>query len=187
MKILRRILLGLVIIIAIPLIAALFIKKDYTVEREIVINKPKQEIFDYIKFLKNQDNYSKWQQMDLHMRKEYKGTDGTVGFISSWKSSKKDVGSGEQEITKITDGERIDTQIRFKEPFESTDNGYMKTIAIDSTSTKVIWGFSGAFPYPMNIMHLFFDMDKEVGGDLEVGLTNLKAVMEKSSVTAKAQ
>jgi hypothetical protein len=98
MKILKRILIILAIIIAIPLIVAIFIKKDYAVEREIVINKPKTDVFDYIKYLKNQDNYSKWNKIDPNMKKAYTGTDGTVGFISAWESKDENVGVGEQEI-----------------------------------------------------------------------------------------
>ena len=84
MKNLKKIFAVIAIIIAIPLVVALFVKKDYVVEREIIINKPKAEVFEYIKFLKNQDNYSKWNMMDPDMKKTYQGTYGTVGFISAW-------------------------------------------------------------------------------------------------------
>ena len=49
------ILIVLLIIIAIPLVVALFVKKSYSVERETIIDKPRAEVFNYIKFLKNQD------------------------------------------------------------------------------------------------------------------------------------
>ena len=52
--------------------------------------------------------------MDPDMKKTYRGTDGTVGFVSAWDSEKDDVGKGEQEIIKITDGERIDYELRFQ-------------------------------------------------------------------------
>ncbi|HPB53119.1 MAG TPA: SRPBCC family protein, partial [Saprospiraceae bacterium] len=167
------------IIIAIPLVVALFVKKDYVVEREIIINKPKAEVFEYIKFLKNQDNYSKWNMMDPDMKKTYQGTDGTVGFISAWESKKENVGAGEQEIVNMIDGERIDTKLRFKVPFESQNDAYMITEDMSNNQTKVKWGFKGAFPYPFNLMGLFMDMEKAVGGDLEVGLQNLKNLLEK--------
>ena len=179
MKIVKKILIALAIVIAIPLIAALFVKKNYAVEREITINKGKQQVFDYIKFIKNQDNYSVWAKRDPAMKREYKGTDGTVGFISAWESENKEVGKGEQEIIKITEGERMDVTFRFKIPFEAQDDGYMTTEAISDNQTKVKWGFKGAFPYPMNLMCLFVDMDKEVGKDLATGLDNLKIVLEK--------
>lgn len=179
MKILKKILLGIGIIIAIPLIVALFVKKDYAVEREIVINKPKQQVWDYVKYIKNQDNYGKWNKTDPNMKKSYTGTDGTVGFISAWESTNENVGVGEQEILKITEGERMDVKLRFKVPFEAEDDAYMITENVDSSTTKVKWGFYGAFPYPMNIFNLIMDMDKQIGSDLEVGLKNLKGVMEK--------
>lgn len=71
MRILKKILVVLAIIIAIPLIVALFVKKDYAVEREVIINKPKAEVFNYIKFIKNQGHYSKWSMMDPAMKKTY--------------------------------------------------------------------------------------------------------------------
>ncbi|MBK7099818.1 MAG: SRPBCC family protein [Sphingobacteriales bacterium] len=179
MRILKKILIVVGILIAIPLIVALFVKKEYAVERKIVINKPKTEVFEYIKFLKNQDNYSKWNKIDPNMKKSYKGTDGTVGFVSAWESKNENVGVGEQEILKITEGERIDMKLRFKVPFEAQDDAYMMTEDAGNNQTKVRWGFKGAFPYPMNLMGLFMDMDKEVGGDLETGLQNLKTLLEK--------
>ncbi|WP_254500404.1 hypothetical protein, partial [Salmonella enterica] len=72
-------------------------------EREITINKSRQEVYDYIKYLKNQNNFSKWAKMDPAMKTEFRGTDGTVGFVSAWESAKKDVGKGEQEIKNLTD------------------------------------------------------------------------------------
>lgn len=177
MKILKRILIGLVGIAVLILIVAGIVKNDYAVQREIVINKPKQQVFDYLKFLKNQDNWSKWASLDPNMKKEFKGTDATVGFTSSWVSDK--AGTGEQEIKKITDGERIDYELRFLKPMKSTSEAYMTTESVDSNHTKIKWGFTGSIPYPMNIIMVFMDMDKEVGKDFETGLNNLKGILEK--------
>ncbi len=179
MKIVKWILIVIVILVAIPLITAVFVKKDYKIEREVVINKPKQEVFDYIKYLKNQNNFSKWAQMDLNMKKEFRGTDGTVGFVSAWDSENKDVGKGEQEIKGIKEGERVDYEIRFIKPFESTSSAYMTTEAVNSSQTKVKWVFFGNMPYPMNLMQVIMDMDNAVGSDLQTGLNNLKAILEK--------
>ena len=56
MKIIKKVLIAIAVIIAIPLIIALFVKKEYAVEKSIIIEKPKSTIFEYIKYLKNQDN-----------------------------------------------------------------------------------------------------------------------------------
>ncbi|HAP02071.1 MAG TPA: polyketide cyclase [Bacteroidetes bacterium] len=179
MKILKYALFTIIGIIALGLITAAVVKSDYAVTREVTISKPKQQVFDYIKFIGNQDNYSVWNNKDPKMKKEKRGTDGTVGFVASWDSEMKDVGKGEQEIKAIKDGERIDMELRFMKPFTATDNAFMTTEALDSTTTKVQWGFNGKMPYPMNLMLLFMNMDKMLGDDLQKGLDNLKVVMEK--------
>lgn len=179
MKTLKYILVVIGFIITIPVVTAIFVKKEYVVEREITINKPKAVVFDYIKLLKNQNNYSKWATMDPTMVKTYRGTDGTVGFVSRWESKMDDVGVGEQEIKKIVEGERIDYELRFMEPFESTSLAYMSTEAFSENQTKLNWVFNGRMKYPMNIMMLFMDFDKIIGDDLQTGLNNLKTELEE--------
>jgi hypothetical protein len=172
MKTVKRILIILVIIIAIPLIAALFVKREFSSERQITINKPRQEVFDYIKYLGNQKNYDTWHKMDPTVKSTTSGTDGTVGFVYAWDGEK--IGKGEQEITNIVAGERMDTELRFKAPFESEASCYMLTEATGENQTVVKWGISGKSPYPFNLMSLFFDM----GDDFDEGLKNLKSILE---------
>ncbi len=177
MSLLVKILLIVVGIIALLLLITLFIKKEYLIKREVSINKPLSEVFNYIKYIKNQENYNKWVMMDPNMKKDYKGTDGTVGFVSAWDSDNKNVGKGEQEITTITDGKRIDLALRFKKPMESKGNAYMTTESTAPDQTKIEWVMHGNNPYPMNFMNLF--MDNMLGKDLQMSLNNLKVILEK--------
>ncbi|MFT3680878.1 MAG: SRPBCC family protein [Ferruginibacter sp.] len=179
MKIIKNILLVIVSLIVLALIIALFLPKDMSAEREITINKPKKEVFDYIKNLRNQPNYSKWAMLDPEMKKDFRGTDGAVGSVFAWDSEKGDVGKGEQEIKKIAEGERLDFELRFIKPFESTAAAYMTTEAVDSSQTKVKWGFNGKMSYPFNIFRLFMDPEKAVGDDFSTGLARLKDILEK--------
>jgi RimJ/RimL family protein N-acetyltransferase len=174
----KKVLYIIIALIALVLVAAFIMPKDYAVKREIVINKPKAEVFEYLKMLKNQDEWSVWMAKDPNIKKDFTGTDGTVGYTSMWEGN-KDVGKGEQEIKNIVDGERIDTELRFIEPFESTNDAYMITESIGSSSTRVTWGFSGSMPIPMNVMLPFMGMEESVGKDFQDGLNNLKAILEK--------
>ncbi|MRX41622.1 polyketide cyclase [Flavobacterium sp. LC2016-23] len=178
MGVLKKILVALILLISIVLIAAYFMPKNYAVAREITINKPADSIFNYVRYLKNQSKFSVWANIDPKMKSTYKGTDGKVGAISAWESKVKEVGVGEQEITKITEGKRLDFDLRFKEPMNDTAVGFMSTEATASNQTKVKWGIEGVIPYPMNIMLPMMNMDKMIGNDLQKGLENLKAKME---------
>lgn len=178
MKTLKKILLFILLLIVALLVVGLFTKKDYVITKEVTINKPKQQVFDYLKLLKNQNEFSKWAKMDPNMKKDFKGTDGTVGFISMWEGT-DDVGKGEQEITAIKEGEKIETEIRFIEPFESKAKGIMAVTAVDSASTKVSWSFDTHMNFPMNLFGLVMGMESSIGDDLQVGLNNLKTLLEK--------
>ena len=112
------------------------------------------------------------------MKKDLEGTDGTIGDVSFWDSDNKDVGKGEQEITGITEGSRIDFEIRFIEPFESTDRAYFITSPREE-GTLVKWGFNGKMPYLMNLMMLCMNMGDMLGPDLEKGLVNMKGILEQ--------
>lgn len=101
------------LLIAIVLIIAMFVKKSYEISRSIVIGQPKQAVFDYVKLVKNSENFSKWVMLDPNSRRQMQGIDGTPGFIYAWDSDIKNVGKGEQEIKSIADGQRIDYEIRF--------------------------------------------------------------------------
>lgn len=155
-------------------ILALLAPRDYQVERSTIIDQSRPEVFNYLRFLKNQDEWSPWSMKDPEMKSELRGTDGEVGAISAWDGN-KDVGAGEQEILSIRENERIDSELRFFKPWRSTSDAYMITEDYDHGQTKVRWGFKGKTPIPFNILMLFMNMDKMVGKDFEEGLENLKS------------
>ncbi|MCH9661691.1 MAG: SRPBCC family protein [Bacteroidetes bacterium] len=169
---------GLAILIGIIVLLILIAPKKYQVSRSIVIDKPVSEVFQYIKQVKNQDHWSPWQKRDPNMKKTLTGVDGEVGFTTRWESDHKQVGHGEQEIKSIIENERMESELRFLKPFKSVSNGYFTTEA-EGNGTKVTWGFYGTHKVPVNVMMMFFNMDKAVGKDFEEGLTDLKAVLEK--------
>lgn len=178
----KKIILGLlaviVLIVAVVAAAAIMTPTECKVEREIVINRPKGAVFDYLKTLKNQNAWGPWYKKDPGMKQEFRGTDASVGFVTTWKSEHPEVGAGEQEIKRIVEGERIDTQLRFTEPMASTADAYLITEAAGADSTKVKWGFSTSMPRPLNLIQHVVDMDAAVGGDFQSGLNNLKQILE---------
>lgn len=178
-KILKIAGLILLFLIVIMLLVAAFAGKEYSVEREVTMNSPKQVVFDFAKYLKNQNKYSVWAKIDPNMKTEFRGTDGTVGFVSGWDSENKNAGRGEQEITGIKEGTRIDYELRFYEPMKSTDKAFMSFESVNDSVTSVRWGIYGKIKYPMNLSLLFMDMDAMLGKDLEGGLKNLKLILEK--------
>lgn len=175
MKILRILLYVILVVVAVALIAAAMLPKKMNLESEIVINKPINEVYNFVKVLENQKYYSKWVMLDPNVKVAYNGTDGTVGAYSSWESKMDDVGVGEQEIIGMVENERIDYELRFKIPFEATDTAYTTFEVIDSTHTKVTNGFRSKMPFPMNIMLPM--VEKMLSEDLAGNMRRLDSVM----------
>jgi hypothetical protein len=175
MKILRKIFIGIVAIIATLLIVALFVPKQYTVTVAETINKPRSVVFDYVKNLKNQENYSIWVMEDIPSV-SYKGTDGAVGAIQIWNSKNENVGEGEQEIKAISEA-RIDYDLRFKRPFESNQKAALILNTVTENQTQVVSEFYGSDAYPMNLMSF---IGKGIIKDAQIkNMHNLKVILEK--------
>ena len=163
-------------IIALLLIIALFMKREHYVKREIIINAPRQKVFDFLKLLKNQDQFNKWARADKNRKEETKGTDGTVGFIYSW-SGNKSAGKGEKEILDIVDGQRIETEIRFVKPMRISACVIMETESVSDNQTKVNLSNAGTLKYPLNI--LIPIAEKNFAKDMDSSLSTLKNILEK--------
>ncbi len=165
-------------VLVLLIVLAIIAPKKFHLERSIVVEKPIDEVFTYLKSIKNQNDWSPWKKKDPDMKQEFFGEDGTVGFISRWEGN-KDVGVGEQEIKRIVENEQIDSELRFFKPWKSVSDAFLKVREVSTNSTEVVWGFSGKNKVPFNIMMLFFSMDKTVGKDFDEGLRDLKEVLEK--------
>lgn len=165
-------------IAALIIVAALLIDKHMRIEKFVVINKPASEVFNYVRYVRNQDNFSKWNMADPNMHKTYSGTDGQVGFIYAWDSAtNKNVGAGEQEIKNIDEGNRIDFELRFSRPMKNVAQAAMVVNPIADNTTQVMWGFYGDSAFPMTLFKPIFQ--KMLGRDLQEGLDTLKNVLEK--------
>lgn len=152
--------------------------KNFVYERQITINRAPADVFPYLKLLKNFRNWNPFLEKDPQTKTEYYGVDGQPGVGVRWDGG-REVGAGEQEITKIVEGSRVEFELRFKRPFAATNQGYFSVEPAGQNQSIVRWGMSGPSPFPMNVISLLISCDKMVGRDFERGLGKLKAILEK--------
>lgn len=175
MNILFTVLICIASLITLLLVAAMFMRKDHFIKREIVINAPLEKVFNFLRLLGNQEKFNKWARTDPDRVWEYKGTDGTAGYIISWKGNKK-AGEGSKEIINIVEGKRIETEIRFVKPMKVTASVIMETESLGNNQTKVSLINSGTMKYPMNI---FIPMaERNFPKDMDESLLTLKNILE---------
>lgn len=166
--------IGIVFAIA---VLALATPKHFDISRSIVVHRPLEVVFDDLRLLKRQNQWSPWAKRDPQMEERFTGTDGQVGATNHWKGN-KEVGEGQQQITKIVEGERIESELRFIKPFKSTSTAYLVTEPVDRESTRVSWGFSGKNGFPMNFVMML--LKKSMARDFEQGLAQMKEQLENS-------
>jgi len=177
MKTVKKVGIVLLGIIAIALISALFISKDASYEKSIIINAPVEDVWQHVATFEAQGKWSPWGVYDPEMKKELTGIDGTVGAKQSWDSEHEKVGKGTQTIFNVVPLQIIETDLKFYIPYESEAKGFIK-LESEGNGTKVTWGFNSEMPYPFNLMKLFMNLDEMMEEDWNLGLTKLKDLCE---------
>ena len=147
------------------------------IEKSIEIRLKQEEVFNYLRITRNQDYFSVWNMQDPSMKKNYKGTDGTVGFVYEWDSTNKNVGAGEQEIKAISESTSIDYEVRFSRPMKNVGKSGFLLAGKGDGITSVTWVFDSPSKFPFSLLSPIFK--KMLGKDLDKGLANLKAILEK--------
>ena len=154
-----------------------WVKKDYDISRTVVINKPREEVFTFVRQLKNQPLWNPWFQRDPEAIMKYKGNDGKVGASFYWKGNAK-VGEGIKRITKAKQGRVYETSILFVKPVKVHTLTYIGVKELDDEKTKMVWGTKGHLAFPLTIISIFYSPEKALGENFDKGLKELKQIME---------
>ena len=151
--------------------------KEMLIEKNVSVNKNINEVFNFLKETRNQDKFSVWNMKDPTMKKTYSGIDGTKGFIYSWDSTNKNVGAGSQEIVNISEGSRIDYELRFTRPMQNIGSSAFVINKINEANTSVTWKFQSPTKFPMSLFAPIFKnlLGKQIGQSLQT----LKVLLEQ--------
>jgi uncharacterized protein YndB with AHSA1/START domain len=168
---------GLAIVVAAVLIYAATKPDVFRVARSVIIKAPPDKIFPLINDYRRWTAWSPYENKDPQMKRTYGDTTSGKGATYAWEGD-SNVGAGNMSIAEATPPSQVLIKLNMLKPFES-HNDVTFTLVPQGESTTVTWDMQGPVPYLAKVVHVFFNMDKMVGGDFEVGLANLKAVAEK--------
>lgn len=175
-KALKFLLYTLLAVAALIAVLGLFAKKNYHVERSIEIDASRALVYDFVSHFNNFDQWSPWAALDPEMKTTVTGTDGTVGAVYAWNGN-DNVGEGSQIITDLSP-ERIGIKTEFLRPFKSSSPTAINLKPVGN-KTQVTWEFDMHAPFPLNAFMMFTDVDAAIGKDYEMGLENLRRVLEE--------
>lgn len=165
----------LVIFIAYCAIAMLVVDSKCHNEQSIVINAPKEKVWQNVNSMKAFNTWNPWMKYDPKLVVIYKGIPGEVGDGYIWKGN-DDVGEGEQEITGIVPKEKVATKMHFIKPMDDRATSDL-LVATEGSGTKVTWSIDYEIETifkPMKPM-----MNYQMNKSFSEGLEKLKSLSEK--------
>ena len=149
----------------------------FKVERATTIKAPPETILAFINDFRRWAVWSPWERLDPALKRSYSGPASGPGTVYEWHGNNK-VGQGRMEIM-ASSPSATTIKLDFIKPFEAHNISDF-VLQQRGGSTVVTWAMHGSKPYAAKLMHMFFNMDKLVGGDFERGLANLKTAAEES-------
>ncbi|MFO8128545.1 MAG: SRPBCC family protein [Bacteroidales bacterium] len=174
MKVLKKIIIWILVIIAILIVIAYFLPKQYSVERSIVINADREQIYFQLCDFDNWENWTPWGEA-LDTTAVYKSTGGCdSGAVQQW--SGDITGNGKMVMTRVIPNERIEYDLSF-EGGKYESHGTM-TIEPEGPDYKVTWTDKGDLGYNPVARYMGLMMENMLGPDFEQGLQNLKEYTE---------
>ena len=112
------------------------------------------------------------------MKRTYSGTASGRGAVYAWDGN-KNVGSGRMEILDTSSPSKIVIKLDFLKPFEAHNTAEFTMLPQGDGATNISWVMHGPAPFISKMMQVFMNIDKMVGKDFEIGLSNLKKLTER--------
>jgi len=152
-------------------------KKEFDISRTLVINRSKEDVYNLVRQLKKQPHWMPWLENDYNGVLKFNGDDGKLGALLYWKKNNR-LFEGTQKIVKLNQGRIMETRVLILRPAKLIGLEYKAFKELDQNKTKMVWGIRGGLNFPFSVIALFQPIDKMYGDDLELGLKNLKKMLE---------
>jgi uncharacterized protein YndB with AHSA1/START domain len=171
----KKILLGLAVIIAAICGTAFFQPDEMKVARSATIAASPEAVFKVVNDFRQWDAWSPWSKLDPAMKKTLEGPAEGVGAIYRW-SGNDEVGEGSMTLLESKPGEKVGIKLEFLRPFAGT-NDVQFTFVPEGAGTKVTWAMQGKNAFMAKVIGLFLDFEKMCGDAFSEGLANLDKVV----------
>lgn len=176
MRMLRNIVLGLAGLAVVLVAVAYLLPRHVVVERSIAIEAPPEAVFPLVNSFRRGQEWSPWLARDPGTRLTFGGPEQGVGATMEWASDHPQVGSGRQEITLSTPGERVETALNFGAQGPAAA---WFALAPEGGGTRLTWGLDADMGNNPVGRWMGLMMDRWVGPDYERGLSNIKELAER--------
>ena len=156
--------------------AAMTQPDTFRVQRAMTINAPADKLVGILSDLRRGAEWSPYEKKDLAMKKTFSGPASGPGAKLEWDGN-KDVGAGTLTVKDVTPS-KVTLNLNMTRPM-TANNIVEYSLAPQGNATNMTWALHGPMPLISKVMCVFMSLDKMVGGDMERGLKDLKALAER--------
>lgn len=168
---LKKILIGLAVLMVIFLIVVATRPADFRVERSATLAASPAALFAQVNDHHKFDAWNPFMKLDPNVKNTYSGPDSGVGAVCSWDGN-SDIGAGSSTIIESKPGELIRMRMDWKRPMEGVATVDF-TFKPAGDKTVVTWAMYGQNGFMGKAVSLFMDCDKMCGPQFEQGLADL--------------
>jgi hypothetical protein len=174
---LKKILIGLAVVLVVFVVVAALQPADYAVARSTTIAAPAAAVFPHVNDLHKFQAWSPWAKVDPNCKYTYEGPATGEGSSFAWEGNAA-VGAGKMRIVESKTNDLVRARLDFYKPFAGVGEANYTFKADGDKSTTVTWTMTGKKIFITKAIGLFVSMDKMLGPQFETGLAGLKTIAE---------
>lgn len=168
--------LNLFLVVFLVLLTGLFLPAEYRVERSIEIEASNDKVYAAIVDLRKWEQWGTWYRKDPNAVMTYDGPDRAIGMRVRWQSDI--LGRGSIEITSL----QFNRQVIYT--VDNPEHGILAhgdlRLKPTETGTELTWISSGNVGINLIDRYQLLFFDEKLGSDIQVGLENIKTLVENS-------
>lgn len=174
MKLLKKIVIWLVVLIALLVVVAYLLPGSYHVERSILIKADKNVAYDMVCDFEKWDLWTPWSaESDTTVVIENIGN-CEIGAVQKWDG--EEMGKGELKLIELDPANMLKWEMGFEGFSEKMIMGM--TFMQEGDDILLSWTGDGELGYNPLYRYMGLMIDSDLGADYELGLENLKTLCE---------
>ncbi|PCI98381.1 MAG: hypothetical protein COB15_06105 [Flavobacteriales bacterium] len=178
----KKIGIGLVVLIAMYVVLAMLGPSNYKVERSIKIASAVENVYNQTSIYANWAVWSPFKKADPEAKYELGDDNQKIGGSLSWSGNLS--GKGSMTTIKVTPNEKFLYKLEFVEPWYmamTSSGGFIYEEQEDSV--LVTWFNEGDLGFMSRPMVLFRSLEDQIGPQFEQGLVAIKEICENMKPT----
>lgn len=149
---------------------ALFLSKEYKIERSIDVNVPVEKVFPLVSDFSLWNTWSPWYAREPKAIYKVVGEPQKVGSVFQWEG--KAIGVGQMELVDVQTNQSLSIKLDIQKPqkMKTSTTFNFETVP---TGTRITWVDQGTLSYPLGRLFKRY-IENMLGHDFEFGLSKLK-------------